>query len=195
MNLSEIPYNMKFTFGPNLREIPVNKMDMLHGMMYIQNELRKEDTSTNEEKGNLHGTLGSFLRIIGELDDSERHIKKAISIAENTGNIGSAFYNKLRLAHTHQWKNEFDISNRIFRELIDQAEEDPDYSAYLDFAYEHQGKNLFDQGKYDQAIEYFQNALDIRKQDGNEELIKLTESAIESTRKKQNELDHNTKSR
>ena len=54
---------------------------------------------------------------------------------------------------------------------------------YLDFAFQHYAKSLFDQGKYTQALNHFNKELIIRKQNTNLELINSTNFAIKKTRK------------
>ncbi|MFD1360947.1 tetratricopeptide repeat protein [Lentibacillus salinarum] len=183
MNISDIPHDMTFKFGPNLREIPLNKMDMLYGMMYLQKQLN--DTALDKhEKGKLHGLLGTYLRIVGELEESKQHLNMAIDSFRELDRKQSVFVNQLRLANTYQWHNDFDTSNQMFYELVEAAENDPDYTQYKDFAYQHQGKNLFDQEKYREALDYFQKALELRKDHRNSELIHSTETAIEACEKK-----------
>lgn len=177
MNIADIPYNMKFKFGPNLREVAMDQLSMLEGMLYIKEQL-DTNTYSDNEKSKRYGLLGYFLRIIGELDESKKHLNTAIEISETMNNEQSVFVNKVRLANTYQWENEFDISNEMFTELIDIAEKDPKYSAYLDFVYQHYGKNLFDQKEFQLASDYFNKALEIRLKNGNKELISETEHAM-----------------
>lgn len=183
MNISDIPHDMTFKFGPKLREIPLNKMDMLYGMMYLQEQLHNK-TLNQDEKGKLHGLLGTYLRIVSELDESKRHLNQAITIFRELERKQSVFINQLRLANTYQWHNDFVTSNQMFDELTELAENHSDYIEYRDFAYQHQGKNLFDQKKYREALDYFQKALELRKGHRNRELIDSTEAAIETCEKK-----------
>ncbi|WP_246202655.1 tetratricopeptide repeat protein [Virgibacillus doumboii] len=177
MKIADIPHNMKFKFGPNLREVPKDQMGMLQGMLYIKEQLNN-DTYSDHEKSTMHGLLGYFLRIIGEIEDSKKHLNTAIELAEKTDNQQSVFVNKIRLANTYQWENNFKVSNKMFEELMDTADKDPHYRGYLDFVYEHYGKNLFDQKEFQRALDYFNKALEIRKEKGNEDLISATEHAI-----------------
>lgn len=43
MNIADIPFNMKFKYGPNLREVAQDQLSMLEGMLYIKEQL-KDDT-------------------------------------------------------------------------------------------------------------------------------------------------------
>ena len=54
----------------------------------------------------------------------------------------------------------------------------------MDFAYQHAGKNKFDQGKYTEALNLFQKALEIRFIKNDRELIDSTQLALKITRKK-----------
>lgn len=179
MDIKDIPHNMDFTFGPNLREVPISKIEMLYGMMHIMEQL-KNGQFNQEEQGMWNGLLGVYLRIVGELDESEKHLKTAIQIYKELEQSRRVFINTLRLAHTYQWWTKFDISNQMFSELREQAESDPDLSDLLDFVYQHHGKNHFDQKEYETALSYFEKALDLRRNSQNEELIASTETAIEA---------------
>ncbi|WP_246206688.1 tetratricopeptide repeat protein [Virgibacillus ihumii] len=177
MNISDIPYNMKFTFGPNLREVPISKIQMLSGMIYIRERLNEFG---EREQGKWYGLLGSYLRIVGELEESEKHLKTAINICQNTDNKHGVFANRIRLAHTYQWWTKFDLSNKMFTDLLETAESDSNYSDFLDFVYEHYGKNLFDQAEFKGALEYFKKALELRLGKDDKELILSSESAVEA---------------
>lgn len=179
MKINDIPYNMQFIFGPNLREVPVSKIQMLNGMIYIMEQLKSNNFS-EEERGKWNGILGSFLRIVGELEESEKHLRASIEIYNNLNNQQDVFTNKLRLAHTYQWWTNFEASNKIFTELLEIAETDIDYAHYLDYVYQHCGKNKFDQKDFQGALSFFEKALEIRLEKDDQELISSTESAIEA---------------
>src|SRR5699024_7851604 len=84
--------------------------------------------------------MGVYLRIVGKLNESEKHLKTAIQIYKELEQSRRVFINTLRLAHTYQWWTKFDISNQMFSELREQAESDPDLSDLLDFVYQHTAK-------------------------------------------------------
>lgn len=179
MKISDIPYDMKFIFGPNLREVPVSKIQMLNGMIYIMDQL-KGDNFSEIEKAEWNGILGYYLRIIGELEESEKHLNASIQIYNKHNNQQAIFTNKLRLAHTHQWWTNYETSNKLFDELRVKAETDEEYTHFLDHVYDHCGKNLFDQKDFHQALDFFKKALQLRIQKNDSELISLSETAIEA---------------
>lgn len=179
MKISDIPYDMKFIFGPNLREVPVSKIQMLSGMIHIMEQLKKNDFD-EEEKGKWNGMLGFFLRIVGELEESEKHLRKAIEIFSSINNREGVFTNKLRLANTYQWWTNFEASNKMFTELMEIAEINHDYAHFLDYVYQHCGKNQFDQKDFQGALTFFEKSFELRMKKGDQELISLTETAIEA---------------
>lgn len=179
MKISDIPYDMTFIFGPNLREVPVSKIQMLNGMVYIMEQLKSDDFS-EDERGKWNGILGNYLRIVGELEESEKHLHAAIEIYDKLDNQQGVFTNKLRLAHTYQWWTNYERSNKMFAELKEVAETDSDYAPFLDFSYQHCGKNQFDQKNYHDALDFFDTSLKLRLEKGDKELISITEADIEA---------------
>lgn len=179
MKISDIPNDMKFIFGPNLREVPVSKIQMLTGMIFIMDKL-KGDEFNEMDKAKWNGILGYYLRIVGELEESEKHLSASIQMYNKLGNQQAVFTNKLRLAHTHQWWTNYEFSNKLFEELRLQAETDEEYAHFLDHVYEHCGKNLFDQKYFSEALDFFKKALELRIKKNNPELIALSETAIEA---------------
>lgn len=177
MNLFDIPFNMEFYFGADLKEIPISKSEMKNGIEFLTEQQKKLNANA-VELGKLYGLIGVYLRIIGDLEESKKYLQLAIMTNERSDNRNNLFVNKLRLANTYQWERNFQKSNEIFKELIEIAENHEEYSVYLDFVYQHNGKNLFDQEEYELALTNFKKALEIRIQKGNHNLIESTELAI-----------------
>lgn len=179
MKISDIPYDMKFIFGPNLREVPVSKIQMLNGMIYIMEQL-KGDQFSEAEQAEWNGILGYYLRIVGELEESEKHLTASIQMYDRLENQQAVYKNKLRLAHTYQWWTKFDLSNDMFNELKEKAEKEDEYAHFLDHIYDHCGKNIFDQKDFHEALSFFKKSLQIRLDKNDAELIALSETAIEA---------------
>lgn len=168
---------MDFYFGDDLKEIPFSKNEMINRIQYLK-EQEKKLSDNEEELGKLYGLIGVYLRIIGDFEESKKYLQLAIMANERSDNGTNLFVNKLRLANTYQWERNFQKSNEMFEELVEIAEKYVEYKGYLDFVYQHNGKNLFDQEEYELALTNFKKALAIRIQKGNNELIQSTELAI-----------------
>jgi tetratricopeptide (TPR) repeat protein len=168
-----IPFNMTFHFNKELREVPNDKKEMLQGIQWLK--------TCGESNSNVHGLIGVYARIVEQLDESEEYLRLAIEHADNEKSV---CINELRLAHTYQWKKQFQQANSLFQKLFHQLETSHVYADYKDFLFQHYGKNLFDQGLYGEALKYFQKALEIRFVKGDPELIASVELAIEVCTKK-----------
>ncbi len=143
------------------------------------NELLKESKSCTDVKKNvsLLGMIGVHQRSLMQLRKAEQTLKQALEIIAKE-NLSIALYaqNKIRIAHVYQWQEKFDISNSAFEEVIELCTINEEASQYLHFAYQHHGRNLFNQKKYLEAYENFEHALKIRKE------INAPEDQLQSTR-------------
>jgi tetratricopeptide (TPR) repeat protein len=162
-----IPFDMTFHFDKELREVPNDKEEMMGGIQWLKEH--------SDNSGKVYGLIGVYARIVGQLKESEHYLKFVI---EQSDNKKSIFINELRLAHTYQWKKDFQTANPLFQKLLKQIEETNLYDDYKDFLFQHYGKNLFDQRLYEEAMYWFRKALEIRLEKGNRELIESVELAI-----------------
>jgi tetratricopeptide (TPR) repeat protein len=92
--------------------------------------------------------------------------------------------NSIRLAHVYQWMKHFDRAEALFIVVINKCREDSQASEYLSFALQHYGKLTFDQERYDEALEYFEAAMELRRNAGDQSLIDSTQLALDITRKR-----------
>lgn len=125
------------------------------------------------------GMAGSLARIVHALDLAEDYLTEAVRLSEQSEHPLHKFINQIRLANVYQWQGRFDLSTALFEALLEAP-----LSEYEDFLLQHAGKNAFDQGAYDQALSYFQQALKIREDKGSEELIQSTEMALAETKRR-----------
>ena len=110
----------------------------------------------------------------------------AIDLNKKTGNIIGKLINRIRLANTFQWQKNFSKSNLIFNEIEEELSciEKGSFKNYEDFLFQHIGKNKFDQNNYEEALYYFNKAIMIRLEKGDQELIDSTNLAINTVRNK-----------
>jgi tetratricopeptide (TPR) repeat protein len=177
----DLQYDLTYHFDRNLRDVPNNRGDMRQAIEDYQVQLNSLDTAARLR---LMGAIGTYQRILCRLDDARDTLEQTVQLAEQLNDRQAHFVNRLRLAHTYQWRGEFETSNRLFAELIAEAERDPALDPYRHFVYQHAAKNHFDQAQYGQALELFERALAIREGKGEQSLIDSTEWAIEVTRRR-----------
>ncbi|WP_235019849.1 tetratricopeptide repeat protein [Ruania rhizosphaerae] len=102
----------------------------------------------------------------------------------------------LRLAHVLQWQRRFALADLLFRRALHSAEsacvtaepgsrQERVAIAMKYFAWQHGGKSLFDQDRYDEALEWFLTALRLRQEAGApDDQLASTRQAIAATRRR-----------
>ncbi|MBT7609097.1 MAG: hypothetical protein HN576_05040 [Bacteriovoracaceae bacterium] len=182
MKKEDIPFNMEYSIDLTLRERPEDNSSMLQGVTFLREKLLEETDDTI--CAGLLTMIGSYERILLELSESENTLLEAIEKYKSVGKKAQALGAKLRLAVTHQWKKEFDKADNIFTTAITKLEntEEPKLLHYLEFAYQHYAKSLFDQQRNDIALENFVAVLELRLASGDMKLIEDTKNCIEITK-------------
>ncbi len=181
MTAQQPSYDLSYHFDANLRDLPNSPAEMRAYTSSLEKQLGAHDLPI-DERLRLLGTVGVYLRMLGDLDQAARYLESAITVAGQANNRNSHLANSLRLAHVYQWQGRFDEADAIFIDSIARCCTDPDLHIYLDFAYQHYGKSLFDQGRFDAAERAFTEALILRQAKGDDFLIESTAYALEITR-------------
>jgi len=173
---------MDYQINEQLREEAVDFRAMTEGIEHLKDEL--EDTTDPLKRASILSLLGVFNRITEDYIGSVECLQEAYDIFKNEKKFLAAFVARLRLGVTLQWKKDFIKSEKIFLNCIEIARnsDDPALAGYEDFAIQHIAKCKFDQGFYNEALEYFTEAMELRIVKGDLELIKVTERAIEVVR-------------
>ena len=140
------------------------------------------------ERMRTSGIVGSLYRILGDYEMAEEHINSAIAASNNLRDRRAQLRNLMRLAQVYQLRQQFDVADRIFKQVIEASEADRDahnpHLTDLDNAYYHYGQCLFDQGDLEIALHMFDKSLQIRELKQDNVLIATTEHAIAVTREK-----------
>jgi hypothetical protein len=103
----------------------------------------------------------------------------ALMHAEATGELRRIAIAKARLAHVLQWRGDFADADRLFAEA--NSSELPDRLRAT--MHEHAGRSCLDQGRYMEAFNHFEKALELRKVE-DPELIARTELALDAVSNK-----------
>jgi putative (di)nucleoside polyphosphate hydrolase len=134
----------------------------------------------------LFGEMGVFLRSADRFDEAEEVLKEALVIAQQSKlGLGFEVQQKIRLAHVYQEMKDFELGDELFLECLTLCETNESLAHYLPFTLQHYGKSLFDQGKYQEALNYFERALVLRiKSKASQDQIDSTQLAIQITKKR-----------
>lgn len=157
-----MPKSPKFYYDPiTLHDIPENELELREYVIDLQTQLMS--ATDIEKQVSLLGEIGVYFRSLGELEQAEASLQKALDLI-NTHRLGirRQVQQMLRLAHVFQWQKKFKKSDELFQQTLAICQQQSEAGVYLDFAYQHMGKNFFDQQRWAEAIHCFENALQIR---------------------------------
>ena len=171
--------NLRYTFDENLQEVLENPKD---AHQHVQTLLNQANTAENplERSKNL-GLAGVFLRMLRKLEEAQMYLEEAIQILSTNPNHRQLCIQQIRLAHVYQWQKDFSRSNILFDQLLESEQK----SELADFVWQHVGKNYFDQKRYKEALDSFQNALKLRQiKNSPKDQIESSENAISETLKR-----------
>ena len=136
----------------------------------------KVDPATdNRTRARLLSLRAVVSRILGDLGKALADGKLALAHAEATGELRRIAIAQARLAHVLQWRGEFAEADRLFEEA--NSSELPDRLRAT--MHEHAGRSCYDQGRYMEACNHFERALELRKVE-DPELIARTELALDA---------------
>jgi len=159
-----------FHFDENLREVPDSFEDWQTFYVELEKQLdsnlgSNRDIEFNNEKTlNMLEVLGTAARILHRYDKAEAYLSHAVLVARGLNSQRRLIQNLVRLAHVHQWKNDFKQAQHFFSEASLLIEQNDISDLLLASYHQHFGKFYFDQQYYGKAEEEFQKALTLRQQ-------------------------------
>lgn len=176
VDLASLPFDMSFSFGPDLREKPNTPDEMIQGTEYLKSELASIREAFEQAQVKSH--LGVYQRILLELESSHDNLKDALAYFRSVEDDLKVLVTQIRFAHTLQWQKQFQLAEKELEEALLTTRNHPRYQSHQDFVLQHLGKLRFDQGLYRQALENFEKALIIREKKGVPDLIQSTKFAL-----------------
>ncbi len=178
------PTSDDFTFDQNLREIPKDPAFITEAVKDLRTELLQE--TDPQKRCRMFGELGVYLRTLGKLIEAEAAVAASLKLiqSEKLG-VRLETQQRIRFAHILQMQRRFAESSALFDEVLIACEDFREAFDLLDFAWQHTGKNYFDQGKYKEALKAFNKALELRlEKESPQDQIDSTKLAIQETEKR-----------
>jgi len=147
----------------------------------IRDRLTQKLTPANDNptRARLLSLRAVVSRILGDLSKALSDAKMALMHAEATGELRRIAIAQARLAHVLQWRGDFGDADQLFAEA--NSPELPDRLRAT--MHEHAGKSCYDQGRYIEACNHFEKALELRKVE-DPELMARTELALDAVFRK-----------
>ncbi|QSB17427.1 WG repeat-containing protein [Natronosporangium hydrolyticum] len=160
-----------------LREIVADPEELRR--LRDQLTVKLEPASDNPTRARLLSLRAVVSRILGDLNKALADGKLALAHAEATSQLRRIAIAQARLAHVHQWRGDFAEADRLF--ALANSPELPDRLRAT--MHEHAGRSCYDQGRYIEACNHFDQALELRKVD-DPELIARTDQALDAVARK-----------
>jgi tetratricopeptide (TPR) repeat protein len=168
----------EWRFHPDtLREIVDNPDELRELRERLTDKLNR--ASDHPTRARLLSLRAVVSRILGELGKAMADGKLALTHAEATGQLRRVAIAQARLAHVLQWRGDFAEADRLF--ALANSPELPDRLRAT--MHEHAGRSCFDQGRYIEACNHFEKALDLRKVE-DPDLIERTDQALDAVARK-----------
>jgi hypothetical protein len=167
-----------WTFDPDtLREVAED----VDGLQEIRELLttKLNTHADNPTRARLLSLRAVVSRILGDQAKALADGKLALAHAEATGELRRIAITQARLAHVLQWQGEYEEADRLF--TLANSTELPDRLRAT--MHQHAGKSAYDQGRYIEACNHFEKALELRKAE-DPEMIAHTELALDAVFRK-----------
>lgn len=177
-----VPYDMTTQFNKDLRDIPNNIEDMKKGIAFLKE--KSEQASDELSQAKLYNLIAVYLRIVENYEESEVYFSKAHTIFTKLNETVLLEGVNLRLAILYQQMGDYNKSDSIFTRIIKEIEQKNNKSleGYHDFVLQHYAKSLFDQKRYQKALDLLLRVHGMRILKGDVNLIQSTEYALQRTR-------------
>lgn len=198
--MSKPAYNLDYSFGPDLREVPADPASMQAYVDALIAKIREIRVGKPRIEGpglplqpgdnarvlvKLLGEIGTYSKILRKLEAAERALEKSLAlIDEHQLGLEVWAVHTLRFADVRRFQGQSLDAETAYRSVLTLRERHPILGELEDFAWQHLGKLHFDLGEWDKAEAAFNKALEIRRRKNLTELITSTELALTVTRKK-----------
>jgi kanamycin kinase len=163
-----------------LRDYAERAMPVVQAIRDHQTALR--DARAREEQDAELAALGALAdayRLLGRLDEAVHHGEEAVALARALDRPKSLVSNLVRLATALQYRHAHADAEPLFVEARALA---AGLGLLEDFVLQHHGKSLAEQGRWDEAIAAFEQAMALREARGDEALIDSTREALAEAR-------------
>lgn len=171
--------NLKTYFGDDLHDYPESPEDL---KKFVEMEGQEITNLTGDEKFKRLSRLAGHYRQLREFDKAHDLFQEASKHFE-INNSQLEMINYLRWADVYRFEKKFDEASDLLEKVKQNLSVNP-LSDYRDFYLQHLGKLYFDKGEYKKALQCFEDALILRKEKQNAELISSTEFALKITKQK-----------
>lgn len=168
-------------FDPDtLREVHDEASTALLAEIHAGLSERLASAGDDRSLARLLSLRATVARSLGDLGPAKTDGVRALAYAETVGDLRLLSAVRVRLAHVLQWRGEFEAADRLF--ALADSPDLPDRARAG--AHQHAGKCAFEQGRHIEAVNHFERALELRRDDPDPRLLASTEFALDGVFRK-----------
>ncbi len=174
-------------YDDNLHQVAKDVSALEAAIIAAQRQLSDltSDVMDASDAARLESYIGEALRILGRHDEAIAAQRSAIARLDRGGFQRPLLAYSLRLAEAQRVSGNLEPAERGFRDSLSMARSDSELANYEDFALQHLGKCLLDQGRLGEAAVSLRDALVIRRRNGDAEPVASTEAALHLVERRQ----------
>ncbi|MCJ0868091.1 tetratricopeptide repeat protein [Streptomyces sp. AP-93] len=162
----------------DLRMVPTDRDQLTAAVEKIREELLALPEGTDGDRArDLTRWTGIGLMTLGHHDDARVFLRQALDLAAASGNTRAVIAAELNLADAYRYAGEAQAADAFYRRALDGAR--GQHPELVDFALQHLGKHLMEQGDLATARAHLQEALRLRITEGDAGLIESTQAALD----------------
>lgn len=166
------------TQDEGLRMVPVDRGQWTDAVAGTREELRAIAEGTDDAKARvLARWTGIGLMTLGDHDDALVFLHRALDLAAASGNTRAVIATELNLGDAYRYAGEVKRAEVLYRRALAGAR--GQHPELVDFALQHLGKHLMEQGSLTTARAHLQEALRLRTAKGDAGLIESTQAALD----------------
>lgn len=181
MSKPDIPFDVSYSMPDGGRAVATAPDEMRRAVAWLEDQA--EITEDQHTRARLLALAGGYAGMVGELPRAHDLLQRAIELADSIGATRQALVARIRLADVTASRGQpLDAASRL-SDLLDHHRLDCQQHGVDDAVHQHLGKALLEAGEPARAVTHLQQALELRRARGDEELLASTLAALEAARR------------
>ncbi|RDG36983.1 tetratricopeptide repeat protein [Streptomyces corynorhini] len=165
------------TQDEDLRMVPTDRNHLAVAVDGLREDLRALSAGTDLSQARvLARWVGIGLVTLGDPHEARVFLRQALDLATASGNIRAVIATELNLGDAYRYADEAEAADVLYRRALDTARSR--HPELVDFALQHFGKHLLEQGDLVSAHAHLREALRLRIAKGDAGLIESTHAAL-----------------
>ncbi|MCF3181750.1 tetratricopeptide repeat protein [Streptomyces polychromogenes] len=161
-----------------LRMVPTDRERLTTAVEEISQEFQAIPAGRDVGRARLLARwCGIGLMSLGNYDEARAFLRQSLDLATASGNVRAVIATELNLGDAHRYAGTAEAADVLYRQALDSARSQ--HPELVDFALQHLGKHLMEQGDLFAARTHLWEARQLRIAKGDVGLIESTQAAVD----------------